>query len=75
MFYKLLDEARKEYEKHYEDLFNKKILLEVEKTEKEIKTKTINRLYDDLYSGIQYEVSKKYNLLSLVWQIILSVTM
>ena len=59
VFYKLLDEARKEYEKHYEDLFNKKILLEVEKTEKEIKTKTINRLYDDLYSGIQYEVSEK----------------
>lgn len=59
VFDKLLDETRKEYKKYYEDLFNKNISLEFKKTEEEVKTKTINKLYDDLYSNIQYEMNKK----------------
>lgn len=63
VFGELLNEAKTEYKKYYEDWFNKNITAEFNKTEKqiesEIKLKTINLLYDDLYSSIQKEMNQK----------------
>lgn len=62
VFNVLLEEAKAEYRKLYEDFFNKGLPKEFDAVECEVKTeikqKVINRLYDDLYSKLQYEMNQ-----------------
>lgn len=72
VFGNLLTEAKTEYKKLYGDYFNKQLPKELDNAEseatQEIKSRTVKKLYDDLYSGIQYEMNK--NMKNVIAQLV-----